>query len=57
MTQADIDSIIWNLQTWPLELIEWNVTNSQRTDILFQPVGPATGQRSMKKKTLKKRGE
>ncbi|KAA0166679.1 hypothetical protein FNF28_03053 [Cafeteria roenbergensis] len=26
---------LWNLQTWPLELIEWNVRNSHRQDITF----------------------
>eukprot|EP00050_Salpingoeca_kvevrii_P011097 m.12660 g.12660 ORF g.12660 m.12660 type:complete len:765 (-) comp3253_c0_seq1:54-2348(-) len=35
MVQADIESILWNLRTWPVELIEWPVENSHRLDIWF----------------------
>jgi len=28
---------LWNLQTWPLELIEWPVMNSHRLDITIDP--------------------
>ena len=35
MAQADLDNIQWNLQTWPLELVEWPVNNSQRLDVQF----------------------
>lgn len=29
--------IVWNLQTWPLELIDWPVQNSQRLDVRIDP--------------------
>lgn len=29
--------LVWNLRTWPLELVEWNTTNSHRLDITFNP--------------------
>lgn len=32
-TQADLEAIGWNLRTWPLELIDWPVQNSQRRDL------------------------
>lgn len=31
----DVESIGWNLRTWPLDLIDWPVQNSQRRDITF----------------------
>jgi hypothetical protein len=33
-TQAAVDAR-WNLETWPLELIDWNVQNSHRNDVYF----------------------
>ena len=30
-----IEGILWNLRTWPLELIDWPVTNSHRVDIRY----------------------
>lgn len=33
--QSDVDSIGWNLRTWPLELVSWPVMNSQRRDLAF----------------------
>ncbi|CAI8038862.1 hypothetical protein GBAR_LOCUS21655 [Geodia barretti] len=32
-----IEALVWNLRTWPLELVEWNTTNSHRLDITFNP--------------------
>lgn len=32
-----IEAMVWNLRTWPLELVEWNTTNSHRLDITFNP--------------------
>eukprot|EP00040_Diaphanoeca_grandis_P019454 m.102767 g.102767 ORF g.102767 m.102767 type:complete len:842 (-) comp27434_c0_seq1:392-2917(-) len=32
-----VNDINWNLQTWPLELIQWPVSNRFRQDLLFQP--------------------
>ena len=32
-------SMLWNLRSWPLELVNWPVHNSNRTDIQFLP-GP-----------------
>lgn len=34
---GDIEGILWNLRTWPLELVDWPVHNSNRTDIRFNP--------------------
>ena len=32
-TEVDyLKDMLWNLRTWPLELITWNVTNSHRND-------------------------
>jgi hypothetical protein len=31
------EALVWNLRTWPLELVEWNTTNSHRLDINFNP--------------------
>ena len=30
-----ISDILWNLQTWPQELIDWPVSNSHRIDIIY----------------------
>ena len=30
-----INDILWNLQTWPQELIDWPVSNSHRIDIIY----------------------
>ena len=30
-----VENLVWNLRTWPLELIEWPVENSHRLDISF----------------------
>ena len=32
---ADLGSLRWNLQTWPLELINWNTSNAQRIDLWY----------------------
>lgn len=32
-----IEDLVWNLRTWPLELIEWGTQNSHRLDITFNP--------------------
>lgn len=29
--------ILWSLRTWPLELIDWPVINSDRLDLRFRP--------------------
>ena len=35
---ADVmESIAWNLRSWPLEQVVWPVHNSNRTDIRFRP--------------------
>ena len=36
--ESDIADLLWTLRTWPLELIQWPVNNTQRLDIKFQPV-------------------
>ena len=37
---ADVmDSMLWNLRSWPLEMVDWPIHNSNRTDIRFRP-GP-----------------
>lgn len=33
--QNDVDSIGWNLRTWPVELVSWPVKNSGRRDLTF----------------------
>jgi len=33
----DLESVIWCLQTWPLEQINWPTINSDRIDILYNP--------------------
>ena len=35
--QFDLDAAVWYLQRYPMDLIEWTVTNSQRKDIDFIP--------------------
>lgn len=37
---ADVVSMLWTLRMWPLELINWNTSNTQRID-LFYKVGDA----------------
>jgi len=32
-----IENVVWNLRTWPLELVEWETKNSHRLDIHFNP--------------------
>lgn len=32
-----IENVVWNLRTWPLELVEWETKNSHRLDIQFNP--------------------
>lgn len=32
-----IENLVWNLRTWPLELVEWPTANSHRLDIRFNP--------------------
>lgn len=32
-----LEQLVWNLRTWPLELIEWQTQNSHRTDIIPHP--------------------
>jgi hypothetical protein len=36
-TDANAADIVWNLQTWPLELIDWPVQNSHRRDVWIDP--------------------
>ena len=36
--ESDIADLLWTLRTWPLELIQWPVNNTQRLDIKYQPV-------------------
>lgn len=31
------EDVVWNLRTWPLELVQWQTTNSHRLDITFNP--------------------
>ena len=31
----DLDDMLWNLRTWPLELIEWPMSNNHRLDLVF----------------------
>ena len=30
-----VNDILWNLKTWPQELIDWPVSNEHRVDILY----------------------
>ena len=32
-----LEDLVWNLRTWPLELIEWSTFNSHRLDIRINP--------------------
>jgi len=32
-----LDDMLWNLRTWPLDQVNWNVSNSQRQDIMYNP--------------------
>ncbi|EGD83339.1 hypothetical protein PTSG_03947 [Salpingoeca rosetta] len=34
-TEDDLNAMLWNLRTWPLELISWPVKNSDRRDIVL----------------------
>lgn len=29
--------VLWNLQTWPLEWVDWTTHNSQRLDVYVNP--------------------
>eukprot|EP00043_Microstomoeca_roanoka_P019783 m.229726 g.229726 ORF g.229726 m.229726 type:complete len:770 (-) comp17056_c4_seq1:240-2549(-) len=40
----DLDSLLWNLRTWPLELIDWPVKNSDRRDIFIDSEEDRSGQ-------------
>ena len=31
-----LDDVLWSLRTWPLEMIDWPVTNSERLDITYR---------------------
>jgi len=33
---ADLADLRWNLRTWPLELIEWPVSNAHRIDLVYE---------------------
>ncbi|WP_301927394.1 hypothetical protein [Ferruginibacter sp.] len=35
--QFDLDEATWYLQKYPLDMIEWKVTNSERKDVVFIP--------------------
>ena len=37
MNDDAIRSLVWNLRTWPLELVQWETQNSHRLDIQFNP--------------------
>ena len=39
-----VSDLIWNLQTWPLELIDYAVNNSQRLDIVLNREADRFGQ-------------
>lgn len=39
-TQEDMESMIWNLQTWPLEQVDWPTDNTLRQDIFLDPTEP-----------------
>ena len=34
--EADVESMLWTLRAWPLELINWNTSNDQRVDLDYQ---------------------
>eukprot|EP01043_Picozoa_sp_COSAG02_P081857 COSAG02_NODE_20218_length_842_cov_1.419919_1_plen_208_part_10 len=34
-------SLLWNLQTWPMELINWNTSNDDRIDLWYSHEGDA----------------
>jgi hypothetical protein len=34
---ASLEDMRWNLRTWPLESVDWPVTNSHRMDIQYDP--------------------
>ena len=36
---ADVDSMLWNLRNWPLELINWPTSNTQRLDLQYKRDG------------------
>ena len=38
---SDLASLVWNLRTWPMELINWNVSNSHRHDLYYSHEGDA----------------
>jgi len=40
-----LESLRWNLQTWQLELIEWPVDNSHRSDVLVEPYSDRFGKK------------
>lgn len=43
-TDADATGALrWNLQTWPLEMVEWPVDNSHRQDIFYEPTDDRFG--------------
>ncbi|EDQ89373.1 uncharacterized protein MONBRDRAFT_37087 [Monosiga brevicollis MX1] len=42
--QDDVDNIAWNLRTWPLELIDFPMTNTIRRDIFMNPEGGRNGE-------------
>ena len=37
MDEGAVADTLWNLRTWPLDLIDWPVANSQRLDIIIDP--------------------
>ena len=40
---ADLDDMVWTLRNWPLELIQWPMTNSHRLDLTFTGVADRQG--------------
>ncbi len=38
--------MVWNLQTWPLDLVDWPTHNSHRMDLRFDPNYPNLGSTS-----------
>jgi hypothetical protein len=31
-----VEGLLWNLRTWPIELVEWPVNNSHRIDLVYE---------------------
>jgi hypothetical protein len=40
---TDLDDMVWTLRNWPLELIQWPMTNSHRLDLTYTGVPDREG--------------